>query len=183
MELAESWDLKEEQVELLGRIVQRFPKERWAQQRLAQYYYATGNTVGMYELFAHVNTFFPADVDYENNLAATALMLRTNLPQAFKLAAEAYTNAPNNPYEASTYAYSLHLQHRDKEGLEALKKLSDEQLKLPSVALYYGFLLVATGRTEEAKPYLEIARAAGGLWPEEQKLLESAWQKVTSRKN
>jgi len=182
LELAESWDLKEEQVDLLRRIVELFPKERWAQQRLGQYYYATGNTVGMYELFAHVNTYFPDDADCKNNLAATALMLKTNLPQAFKWASEAYTNAPGNPYEASTYAYALHLQHRDKEGLEVLKILSETQLRLPSVALYYGVLLVATGDYQAAKPYLEIAQAKGGLWPEEQQLLNTAWQRVRGRK-
>lgn len=182
LELAESWDLKEEQVDLLRRIVELFPKERWAQQRLGQYYFATGNTVGMYELFAHVNAFFPEDADCKNNLAATALMLKTNLPQAFKWAVEAYTNAPGNPYEASTYAYALHLQHRDKEGLEVLKKLADTQLRLPSVALYYGILLAATGDYQQAKPYLEIAQAKGGLWPEEQQLLSIAWQRVRGRK-
>ena len=183
MELAESWDLKEEQLELLERIVEQFPKERWAQQRLAEHYYATSNTVAMYELFAHVNAFLPDDADCQNNLAATALMLKTNLTQAFKWAAEAYTNAPGNPYEASTYAYALHLQHRDQEGLEVLKKLPDTKLRMPSVALYYGLLLVATGSPAEAKPYLELAQAKGGLWPEEQQLLDSAWQKVTGHKH
>ncbi len=183
LELAESWGLKEEQVDLLARIVEQFPKERWAQQRLAQYYYATGNTVGMYQLFCHVNTFFPEDVDCQNNLAATALILKTNLPQAFKWAEEAYTNAPGNPFEASTYAFSLHLQRHDKEGLAVLQKLSSSQLKMPSVALYYGLLLVATGALEEAKPYLEIAQNNGGMWPEEQQLLNSALQKIRTRRH
>jgi tetratricopeptide (TPR) repeat protein len=182
LELAETWDMKNEQVPLLERIVQQFPGELWARQRLAQHYYATGNTVAMHDLFAHLNTYFPENVDYQNNLAATALILKTNLHQAFKLAEEAYTNAPSNPYEASTFAYSLHLQHRDREGLEIFKKLTDAQLKLPSVALYYGLLLVATGSLDEAKPYLEIARAQGGLWPEEQLLLNGAWQKINGRK-
>ena len=183
LELAESWDLKEEQVELLQRIVQQFPKERWAQQRLAQHYSSTGDTVGMYELFDRMSTFFPDDVDYQNNLAATALMLKTNLPQAFKWAAEAYTNAPGNPYEASTFAYALHMQHRDREGLEVLKKLPEAQLKQPSVALYFGLLLVATGSPDEAKPYLEVAQSKGGLWPEEQQLLDAAWQKVIAHRH
>lgn len=183
LELAESWGLKAEQVDLLARIVEQFPKERWAQQRLAQYYFATGNTVGMYQLFCHVNTFFPEDVDCKNNLAATALILKTNLPQAFKWAAEAYTNAVGNPFEASTYAFSLHMQRHDKEGLAVLQKLSESQLKMPAVALYYGLLLVATGSLEEAKPYLEIAQNKGGLWPEEQQLLNAANQKVRGRRH
>jgi hypothetical protein len=178
LELAENWDLKREQVALLGRIVDQFPKERWAQQRLAQYYLATSNTAGMYELAAHVHANFPTDLESLNNLAATALLLQTNLPNAFTWAADVYARAPNSPFEASTFAYALHLQHHDREGLAVLKKLSDAQLKLPSVSLYYGLLLEETGSTEAARPYREIARSKGGLWPEEQELLDVAWGKL-----
>jgi tetratricopeptide (TPR) repeat protein len=178
LELAETWGMKLEQVDILKQIARQFPKERWAQQRLGQQYFATGNTTAMYGLFSHENIYFPADLDNLNNLAATALMLRTNLPQAYKWAADAYARAPGNGIEASTHAYALLLQHQEKAGLEVLRKLPDAQLNNPSVALYYGLLLVANGSMEEARPYLEIARKQGKLWPEEQQLLDTAWQKV-----
>ena len=45
----------------------------------------------------------------KNNLAATALLLKTNLTQACQWAAEAYAQSPTNADVVSTYAYSLHL--------------------------------------------------------------------------
>ena len=78
---------------------------------------------------------------------------------------------PTNADVVSTYAYALHLQGRDREGLAALQKLKPSQLEKPSVALYYGVLLSATGKAGEAAPYLEIARTKGQLLPEEKRLL------------
>src|SRR5216110_1107597 len=70
----------------------------------------------------------------------------------------------------STYAYSLHLQGRTREGLAALEKLKTESIELPPVALYYGVLLAAIGETNKARKYLELAQRANSL-PEEKALL------------
>ena len=183
LELAESWGLKGEQTDLLKDIVDKYPKEIWARQRLAKEYFATGNTLGMYELFVRQHHYVPDDLNCLNNLAATALILKTNLPQAFKWAEGAYTNAPDSPFEATTYAYALHLQQRNAEGLAVLKKLPDGQLKDPSVALYYGLLLADDGKGEEAVPYLQTAKTKGELWPEERQLLNAALQKIQGRKH
>jgi predicted Zn-dependent protease len=170
--LAERWQLKREQEDLLKRIVEKFPRERWAQQALEQSYFAAGNTAALHQLYARLTGLFPSEAGCKNNLAVTALLLKTNLTQAGQWAAEAYAQSPGNPAMASTYAYALHLQGRDKEGLAVLQKLNSSQLEDPSVALYYGILLSATGKADEAAPYLQIARTKGRLLPEEKKLLE-----------
>lgn len=171
LELAEKWKLPDKRQDLLARIVTRFPQERWAQQALADAYFAAGQTAELHALYARLFARFPKDEGFKNNLAATALLLKTNLPQASRWAAEAYAAASNNPAVASTYAFALHRQGRTRDGLAILQKLPASLLQRPDVALYYGLLLAATGATNEASPYLQTARTQGHLLPEERQLL------------
>jgi predicted Zn-dependent protease len=156
---------------LLWRILQRFPDARWAQDSLERLYFETGNTTGLYQLYLKQLPRSPQDVALKSNLAATALLLKTNLNQACQWAAEVYAQSPGNPDVVSTYAYALHLQGRNQEGLAAMQKLNHSQLEQRSVALYYGLLLSATGKASGAAPYLQIARTDGQLLPEEKQLL------------
>ena len=81
-----------------------------------------------------------------------------------------YQKAPANPSYASTYAFSLHLQDRSAEALKVLEKLKPKQLEDPAVAVYYAVVLQATGNTERARKYLDLATRAR-LLPEERKLV------------
>ena len=101
------------------------------------------------------------------------MLLKLNLSSAHELAKEIHVERPEDAVVTSTYAYSLHLQGRTKEGLTALEKLKPEALEDPPVALYYGFLLSAAGQTNKAGKYLELARQAT-LLPEEKTLLAQA---------
>ena len=80
----------------------------------------------------------------------------------------------NDPVVVATFAYSLHLQGRDQEGLAAFRNLKPSQLEDPSAALYYGLLLTATGKSNEAAPYLQIALTRGQLLPEEKQMLSES---------
>jgi hypothetical protein len=66
------------------------------------------------------------------------------------------------------------LQGRTEEGLAILRQLDGRLLQQPDVALYYGVLLAVTGATNEAAPFLQIARSNDRLLPEEKQLLEQA---------
>jgi hypothetical protein len=55
-----------------------------------------------------------------------------------------------------------------------MQKLDDRALHHPDAALYYGILLVADGATNEAAPFLKIARTKTQWLPEEKKLLAAA---------
>jgi hypothetical protein len=177
VELAANWHLQREQEELLQQIMQRYPKEHWVPESLTQLYFSEGKTAALNELSDRLTLLFPTDTVFKNNLAATALLLKTNLPQAFQWAADAYTNSPGDPNEATTYAYALHLQGRDQDGLALLEKFPPTRLKEPTLALYYGILLAATGKHEEAAAWLQIAQTNGNLLPEEKQLLLSASEK------
>lgn len=155
-------------------IVQSYPNERAARLELELLYFNSGNTLGLHQLYAIMNTHSPDDAADKNNLAATALHLKIDVSKARQWAAEDYAKNPGDPFVASTYAFALHLQGRDKQGLAVLEKLPPAELAQPSVALYYGVLLAATGNTDKAMPWLQLAKTKGHLLPEEQELLSAA---------
>ena len=174
LKLAEKWKLPDKREDLLERIVTRFPRESWAQQALAESYFATGKTAELNQLYARLYARFPQNPTYENNLAATALLLKTNLAQAGQWAREVYAGNTNDAAFAATYAFALYRLGRAGDGLAVLRKVDKTLQERPDVALYYGCLLAATGATNEAAPYLEIAGSRGRLLPEEQRLLAEA---------
>jgi len=174
LQFAESWHLQQQQEAVLLQMIQSFPNERAARLELERMYFSTGNTLGLHQLYTILNTQFPDQADYKNNLTATALLLKIDVSKARQWAAEDYAKNPGDPYVASTYAFALHLQGRDKQGLAVLEKLPPAQLAQPSVALYYGVLLAAAGNADQATPWLQIAQTKGRLLPEEQQLLSTA---------
>ncbi len=124
---------------------------------------ATTNTRGLNKVYSAMANFEAKDFVYRHNLAATSLLLKINLPNAHEIARELYAKHPEEAIITATYAYSLHLQGRTREGLAALEKLKAESIELPQVALYYGVLLSAIGETNKARKYLELAQHANVL--------------------
>jgi predicted Zn-dependent protease len=115
----------------------------------------------------------PEDLAIKNDLAATALLLGAQELKPNDLAQEVYRKAPGNPYYASTYAYSLYLQHDNAGALKVMQQLSTQDLQLPSIAGYYGLILKANGNKSEAKAYLNRI-ATAQLLPEEETLFQQA---------
>jgi predicted Zn-dependent protease len=171
--LATNWRQDKAKEDLLWQIAQRFPRERWALRELERHYLADGNTRGLNKVYAALASYDAKDFRLQNNVAATSLLLKANLSQAHEMAKELYAGHPEEAFIVSTYAYSLHLQGRTREGLAALEKLKAESLESPQVALYYGVLLAAAGETSKAGRYLSIAQRENGL-PEEKALLAAA---------
>jgi len=171
--MAQAWGWAGEREELLWVIVQRFPSERWALESLKHLYLATGNSRGLHKLYSTLATVDANDLVAKNNLSALSLLLNLQTARAHELAREVHSRVPTNAVFASTYAYSLHLQGKTKEGLKALEDLPTSQLEIPNIAAYYGVLLAADGETEKAKKYLEIA-AREQLLPEEKVMIEQA---------
>jgi predicted Zn-dependent protease len=102
-----------------------------------------------------------------------SLLSGKEVPAAHKQAAELYAGEPGNPVFASTYAFSLHLQGKTKEGLKVLRALKTKDLDNPAVAVYYGVLLSAAGEVQASKDYLDLSGKAF-LLPEELALVTSA---------
>ena len=174
LQLAENWHLQQREEAVLLQMVQKYPDDLQVRQRLESLYYDGGNTIGLHQLYSKLHTHFPDNTNYANNLAATSLLLKADVRNASQLAAEVYAKNPGDPYVASTYAFALHTQGWDKQGLAIMEKLKPSELEQPSVALYYGLLLAATGKADQAAPWLQIAQTKGHLLPEEKELLTAA---------
>jgi predicted Zn-dependent protease len=177
--IAASWAPQQAREDLLWQIAQRFPRERWALSELERLYSTAGNTHGLNKVYSTMTSYAPKNFAAQNNLAATSLLLKLNLTKAHELAKEVFDQHPDQAIVTSTYAFSLHLQGRTKEGLAVLQKLKPEALETPSVALYYGLLLSATGETNQASKYLVIAKKAD-LLPEEKALAAEAIRQNSS---
>lgn len=167
---AGEWGQESAGEEVLWRIAEQFPKQRWALRELAERALATGRTRDMHRVYARMAMDDPEDFQVQNNFAATGLLLQVDLEKAHEKADALYSLRPGEPIIASTYAYSLHLQHRAAEGLAALEQLSSADLRNPGIALYYGVLLRANGETDRAREFLKLAES-GRMLPEEQRLL------------
>lgn len=170
--VAGAWSWQREQDDLLWSIVQRFPRETWAIEMLKQQYTARLDTRGLQRVYTTVAGFNPRDLIAKNNLAAVSLLLNNQVSQAHQMAREVYQANPTNEIFASTYAWSLHVQGKSAEALQAMEKLAPRHLENPAIALYYGALLATNRQPQKAKLYLDIA-AHGPLLPEEKALLQS----------
>lgn len=168
---ADEWGRDRSKEEVLWQIAEAFPNQRWASLELLSRARAGGSTGDLHRIYACMAKADPKDPGIQNNVAATGLLLRTDLDKSCETASELFAQYPLEPFIASTYAYSLHLRHRTADGLTALEQLSEECLTNPPIALYYGVLLRAGGQTNRAGRYLKLAESAS-LLPEERKLLD-----------
>ncbi len=162
--------------ELLWRIVEKSPKQRWACDELHRRLLSASDTRRLHKFYSLMSFQDPADTLVKNNLATTSLLLKLNLVRAHELAKDNYLRQGSQPAIASTYAYSLHLQGNTQGGLAVLDKLGEDALHSPSIGLYYGVLLAANNQQNKAATYLKIAET-GDLLPEEQALLLAARQR------
>jgi Flp pilus assembly protein TadD len=158
---------------VLWRVVRGFPRERWAWLELQRLYSAARDTSGLNLLYSEWSICQPTNFVAKNNFAATSMLLKRNLPKAHQAARELYLQRPDDAVIASTYAYSLHLQGRTTEAVATLEKFPPTVLETPHLALYYGLLLAADSRANQAWQFLQLAQAAK-LLPEEQILAREA---------
>jgi predicted Zn-dependent protease len=172
-EVSGMWQWPAERVEVLTEITDEFPKENRAVGQLADELYAEGKTREMEDLFSKVYSKDPSNIQAKNNLANLYLLQKTELNKAFVMAKEAYSSSTNNPFFASTYAYSLLLQDKKDEALSVVNGFKAEYLKIPSIALYYGVVQAQSGHKEVAREALKCAESSK-LLPEERAIVQFA---------
>jgi Flp pilus assembly protein TadD len=172
-QLALNWGWMPEAEQALWHAAGKFPKQPWPLTTLQNLYIARRETAGLRRVYQTSMQRDPKDKLARNNFTMLSLLSGKDLPTAHKSAAELYAGEAGNPVFASTYAFSLHLQGKTKEGLEVLRALKPEELANPAVAVYYGVLLSAAGEAQAAKDYLDKS-AKAFLLPEELALVTSA---------
>ena len=167
------WNWQEEGQEILWAIFNKFPQEQWAGQKLMSILYSSGSTRPLMELFSTLSQRYPDNLDFKNNLAMTAMLLRAQEVNSYDLAHDVYEKAPTNSQYACTYAFALHLQGKDADALKIMQKIPAKDLGDGSTAGYYGLILKSTGDTADAKTYLTRS-VRGQLLPEERAMFQRA---------
>jgi thioredoxin-like negative regulator of GroEL len=173
LRVAAQWNWLGDAEDLLWRLISRYPGEKWARDGLARMLLSDGRTRSLMALYGQEAQASPADLSAKNNLAMLALLLDARELRPHELAREVYLKSPANPFYASTYAFSLHIQDKSADALKVFQRLKPQELEQPSIAVYYGMVLQATGNSNKAKKYLDLASKAP-LLPEERKLVDRA---------
>jgi Flp pilus assembly protein TadD len=112
----------------------------------------------------------PKNTGTKNDYAFLLLLLGIDESRAEDLAKEAWSDAPQQPDIAATYAYAAFKQGRTEDGIKAMGQISERYREEPEIALYYAALLAAEGNREEASRYLARSDGSPALLPEEQAL-------------
>ncbi len=94
LQLADSWHLQQKMEAVLLQMVQESPGEHRTEQELESMYFNSGNTLGLHQLYTILNSQFPDDASYKNNLTATALLLKIDVRKTCQLAADVYAKQP-----------------------------------------------------------------------------------------
>jgi hypothetical protein len=168
-----AWGWEAEMVDLLWILAKSEDTKLEALQTLYQHYSKLGDTTGLYRTLLRLVEALPNDLTLQNNLAQISLLLGADVERARKVAAEIKGKEPSNGAYVSTYAFSLYTNGDVKGALQAMDQLGHDQLRDPSVAVYYGLVLAATGQKEKAREYLRRA-AEATLLPEEKALVAKA---------
>ena len=167
------WGWKQESLDLLWLLTKDPQRQSAAFGVLSQYYAAEGDTANLYRVVLHLAELRPDDPETENNLAQLSLLLNLDKQRAIGLAKKLYERDPGNAVFASTYAFSLYSQGQFPQALAVFRLLKDEDLRIPSIAAYYGIVLSASGDKTKAREFLEAGQKAT-LLPEERTLLTRA---------
>ena len=168
-----AWGWEAEKVELLWLLTKANETKLPALRALYEHYGGTSDTVGLYRTLVRLVELMPEDLILQNNLAQVSLLLRTDVDRATRIAADLKNKAPSNGAFVSTYAFSLWTRGDLEGARRAMDQLGQEQLRDPSVAVYYGVILAAVGQREKAQEYLRNASQAH-LLPEERALVAKA---------
>jgi Flp pilus assembly protein TadD len=164
------WGWENETADLLWILAKNDDTKIEALQTLYQHYAEKGDTSGLYRTLIRLVETMPNDWVLQNKLAQVSLLLGADVERARKIAAELSNKDPSNASFVSTYAFSLYTKGDIKGALQAMDKLTPDQLHDASLAAYYGVVLAAAGQRKKAGEYLRRASEAK-LLPEEKALV------------
>jgi hypothetical protein len=173
---ASEWKWENEATELLWTLAKFPEKQNEAFQTLYQLYAKTGDTQGLFRVLVRLAEFEPDNLNVQNNLAQVSMLLKANMDEARRTAANVYRKEPSNAAYATTYAYSLLTKGDAKGAVKIMKSLTEQQLRDPSISAYYGICLAAV-HDEQATAFLQAGQKAS-LLPEEKALIDKAFANV-----
>jgi len=176
--LATKWNLPSESEEVWSRLSRTPASRREALDALYKLYRSNNDLRKLYDVLQRLHEASPNETGISTNLARLGLNIEQNTKQAQQLAKHAYDRDPNDPNCAITYAFSLYVQGRSREGLDVLEKLPPEALHESHAAVYVAVLLLDSNQTDDAKEYIQVAKH-GPIFAEEKRLLEDELTKIS----
>jgi thioredoxin-like negative regulator of GroEL len=172
--LAESWNWNAESEALWWELANDANASLSALQHLYSVCRKRGATDEMLRISERIYHLDPSDLIARNNVAQLNMLLGRASPETQRIACENAVQHPDDWALNSTYAFSLHLQGRDREAIDHLLGLPGQPQRDPQMAAYFGILYAAAGQPERARPLLELA-ARADLLPEEARLVRAAF--------
>lgn len=167
------WGWKDESAELLWLLTKDPSRQNAALAALYDNFSRTGQTGDLFRVAARLAELRPNDPRTMNNFAQISLLLNVETGRAHEIAQKLHDANPDNPIFASTYAYALLTRGKQKQALQVMETLRDDQLHDPPVAAYYGIILAGAGEREKAQEFLRLG-ATATLLPEERALVAKA---------
>jgi Tfp pilus assembly protein PilF len=177
--LASKWNLPNQAEQLWLRVAHNPFSRREALDALFQIYRAGNDLPNLYLTAMRLHETSPEEPLIAAEYARLSIVLDRNPSEGYRVAKEAFDQAPAEPPCVVAQALSLNSQGRTPEGIAVLQKLPPEHLHDPRVALYFAVLLLDDGKADAAPEFIDAANS-GFVFPEEKKLLQEALQKQST---
>jgi len=177
--LASKWNQPNQAEQLWLRVAHNPFSRREALDALFQIYRASNDLPNLYLTTMRLHETSPEEPLIAAEYARLSIVLDRNPSEGYRVAKEAFDQAPAEPPCVVAQALSLNSQGRTPEGIAVLQKLPPEQLHDPRVALYLAALLLDDGKADAAPEFIDAANS-GFVFPEEKKLLQEALQKQST---
>jgi len=177
--LASKWNLPAQAEQLWLRVAHDPLSRREALDSLFSIYRANNDLPNLYLTAMRLHETSPDEPLIAAEYARLSILLDRNTEEGWRVAKEAFAQAPTEVPCAVAQALSLNSQGRAADGVAILQKLPPDKLHDPRVALYLAVLLINDGKVDAAHQFINEANS-GFVFPEEKKLLEEALQKQQS---
>lgn len=149
--IAESAGKPNEAMDALWHVPIADPGYNAAQQTLFRYYRAENDAANLLRWAQRGLELQPDDLDSKRSVATLLLVLGRNQDRAVRLAQEVYEAKPSLMINAAVYAYSLYATGHAQEAAALLDGRSEIEKASPDCEPFYGIILAAVGRHDEAR--------------------------------
>jgi hypothetical protein len=169
----EEWGWQVERYDVVWKLFGLLPNYEPAQQALALWEKAHGNTANLRKVFARIVEVAPHDLAARNNLTYTSLLLDSNLGPAELSAAALAAGDPKNPFYATTNAFALYKQGRAAAALQRMDEMRVSDQMMPERMLLHGLFAAFAGDATRAANLIDGV-VTRDLLPEEKALIATA---------
>ncbi len=143
----------------------------WASDILWSAVLKTGDAAQIFRASRLITKARPEYVAVRTNFITLGLLGRHEKEVPFDMVESHYTQHAKLSDVVATYAFGLAQQGKAEQAVALMAAMNPGQLLEARTALYYGFVLAAAGRLDEAQPHLKMTGAPAALFPEERTLL------------